>query len=86
MTKLITILLLGRCDCDRSRRGITRGACRGQQRAAKIPGKDAKRRESNFADNLGVFVLCLQPHSTAIPDRLLSTAGSLLLWAKGRLP
>lgn len=67
MTKLITILLLGRCDSDRSRRGVTAGACWGQQRAAKAPGK---RREPNFADNLGVFVLCLQPHSTAILGRL----------------
>lgn len=46
------------------------GACRGQQRAAKTPGRDAKGGEPNFADNLGVFVLCLQPHSTAIPDHL----------------
>lgn len=46
------------------------GACRGQQRAAQTPGKDATRREPNSADNLGGFVLCLQPHSTAIPDRL----------------
>lgn len=48
------------------------GTCRGQQIAAKASGKDVERRarDPNLTDNLGVFVLCLQPHSNAIPTRL----------------
>lgn len=48
------------------------GTSRGQQIPAKASGKDVERRarDPNLTDNLGVFVLCLQPHSNAIPTRL----------------